>query len=366
MGGIRGLRLVVILLSLVMLAGLAPMGTGSPSRVDAQGVVSPWVPAGLVEIERGSRSLDQIADGFPNPDDARIFLFSWGFGGNVYFNYAGETNAGTTSLEVSLHLFDSSFSAADALAYYAAGRVESLGLDPIPVAVIGDEVLAVAGDRDGASEVTFYVRTGTVLVRVSAVAPSGDPYDDAMQTASQFIDVVGTAPDDSSPRNVDDLLLTLFDLAPGFVISDEGTRDQADIASTFLRPAEADDVLSSTGFRQNVYRYFTRDASQSPYPGAATRIEVSLHLFDDWRGASDALLYYADGRAEAIGIRPSAIYDIGDGAIVLVGAAPGGGIESTVYLLVGNVLARISATAPDGDPSADALATAFVIVGRAG
>ncbi len=363
MGTLRRIGLVYVLLAVTLLAGLAP--AGSVNQAAAQGDLSPWVPAGLVEIERGSRTAEEIADGFPDPFEARQLLTLWGFGGNAYYNYAGETRDGTTSLEVSLHLFADTVSAADALSYYAAGRVIALGLDLVPVAAIGDEVLAVAGDRDGSAEVTFYVRSGTILVRVSAVAPSGDPFDDAMLTASQFIGVVGSSPDTSSPRTVDELLPSLFDLPAGFVIDDEGDRDQSDIAGTFLRPAEADDVLAAAGFQGNVYRYFTRPARLSPYPGAATRLEVSLHLFDDWRGAANALVYYADGRAEAIGIRPSATYDIGDGAIVLVGAAPGGGIESTVYLLVGNVLARISATAPDGDPSADALAAAFVIVGRA-
>lgn len=66
-----------------------------------------------------------------------------------------------------------------------------------------------------------------------------------------------------------------------------------------------------------------------------------------------------------MGSRVAGFYEIGDGAIVLLGAAPGGGIESTVYQLVCNVLARITAIAPDGDPTADALAVAFAVADRA-
>lgn len=346
----------------MLLAGL--VGVAPPS-VGAQADPSPYVSAGLVEIERGGRSLDEIAAGFPAPDEAATLLRAWGWAANAFFNYAGETVNGTTSLEVSLHLFADDPSATEALSYFAAGRALAVGLDPVPIGRIGDEVLAIGGRRDGGNEVTIYVRSGAILVRVSAVTPSGDPFPDADATAAQFLVDIQGDPGRASATTLDQLLPDLYDLPAGFGVTDEGVRDQGDIAATFLRPAEADGVLSSLGFQENVYRYFARPASQSPYPGAATSIEVSLHLFGGISGAVDALPYYADGRAEALGIRVAGYYEIGDGAIVLLGAAPDGGIESTVYLLVGNVLARITAVAPDGDPTADALAVAFTVAGRA-
>ena len=265
---------------------------------------------------------------------------------------------------MSLHLLGDPASATEAMSYFAAGRTLLLGMSPIPIARIGDQVLAIGGRRDGVNEATIYVRGGAFLVRVSAVAPGGDPFPDATETASQFLADVHGSGTSVSARTVDELLPTLSFLPAGFFVSDEGDRDQNDIAGTFLRPFEADSVLTSCGFQGNVYRYFARDYAYSPYPGAATSIEVSLHLFGSAGGATEALPYYADGRAEAIGIRVAGYYDVGDGAYVLIGAAPGGGVESTIYMLVGNVLARISAVAPDGDPTADALATAFAIASR--
>lgn len=50
-------------------------------------------------------------------------------------------------------------------------------------------------------------------------------------------------------------------------------------------------MLSSLGFQENVYRYFALPVSRSPYPGVATTIEVSLHLFDGISGAVDAFPY---------------------------------------------------------------------------
>ena len=360
-----GSRVGVIVAILLVLTGLVPAGI-SPAAAAAQAGPAPYVPAGLVETERGGRTLEEIADGFPAPAEAATLLRAWGWSANAYFNYSGETASGTTALEVSLHLFADGASATEAMSYFAAGRSLIVGIDPVPIERIGDDVLAIGGRRDGVNEVTIYVRSGALLVRVTAVSPGGDPFPDADVTATQFLVNVQQGGTDASPRTVEDLLPSLADLPFGFRISDEGYRDQDDIAGTFLRPAEADSLLSAVGFDGNVYRYFSRSSADSPYPGAATSIEVSLHLFGTYDGASEALVYYAEGRSEAIGIRIAGSYDIGDEAIIMIGPAPGGaGIESTVYLQEGNVLARISAVAPDGDPTADALATAFAVAGRA-
>ena len=249
------------------------------------------------------------------------------------------------------------------MSYLAAGRTLLLGMRPVPIGRIGDQVLAVDGRRDGVNEVTVCVRRGAYFVRVSATAPDGDPFPDATLKASQFLTDVQGRGTSASARSVNELLPTPPDLPIGFVVSEEGYRDGSEIASAFLRPVEAGRVPAACGFQENVYRYFSRDDAYSPYPGAATSIEVSLHLFGSASGAADALPYYADGLAEAIGIRVAGFYDVGNGAFVLIGSGPNGGIESTVYMLTGNVLARISSVASDGDPTADALAVAFIIAG---
>jgi len=51
---------------------------------------------------------------------------------------------------------------------------------------------------------------------------------------------------------------------------------------------------------------------------------------------------------------------------VLQGVVPGkDGVEVTDYLLVANVLARMSSVTADGEPLADALATALVVASGA-
>ncbi len=362
-------RLVSFLTTLTIMLAVMPV---APAPVEAralamvQASASPFVPEGLEEIERGSRTLDEIASGFPSPAEAGRLLSSWGWEGNAYYNYAGSTDAGTDSLEVSFHLFASPAGATEAMSYFAAGRALMLGLSPVPVARIGDELLAISGSRDGVNETTIYLRDGAFLIRISAVAPVGDPTSDAITTAEGLLLQAQVTGPLVRSGSVEDLLPTLRELPAAFIVSDEGRRSQSDIAQTFLRPREAASFLAAQDFRTNVYRYFAAPEGSSPYPGAATSIEVSLHLFGTSAQADRALPYYADGRAEALGIRVVGAYDIGNGAIMLQGVAPdGSGVEVTVYLLLGNVLARISAVSPDGAPTADALATTLAVAARA-
>ncbi len=355
-------RSVSIAIALALALATALLGTAA---IGAQSAASPYVPAGLVEVERGARGLDEIAAGFPAPDDAAALLAGWGWEGNAYFNFAGATANGTTSLEVSFHLFASESGATEAMSYYAAGRARMLGLSPLPIARVGDELLAIGGARDVGDEVTIYLRNGAYLIRISAVAPSGDPTADAVATARGITGPAG-GPSPADPGTVDSLLPMLREMPAGSVVTDEGTRSEAEIAATFLRPGEAATFLADHDFRVNVYRYFAIPAGATGYAGSATSMEVSLHLFGSAEGAEAGLVYYAEGRAEAIGLRVVGSYELGDGAVLLQGPAPSGpGMEATVYLLLGNVLARISAVSPNGDPTADALAVTLLVTDRA-
>lgn len=346
-----------LLVTWLLLSGAVTL----PDRVGAQSA-APFVPAGLVEIERGSRDLDAIAAGFPSPDEAAQLMTAWGWAGNAYFNFAGVTASGTTSLEVSFHLFDGEPGATEAMSYFAAGRATVRGYDPLPFERVGDDALAIGGPVAGGTEVTIYLRIGAYLVRISAVSPSGDPYGDAAATARGVVRDLTGGGTTRPARTVDELLPTLDDMPVGFRVTEEGSRDADEVAQTFLRPGEASVRLDQLGFEANVYRYFAAPGDVLRARGSATTIEVSLHLFETSAGALEALDYYAEGRSESLGIEVVGAYDIGDGTVVLRGdLAADTGTESTAYLLLGNVLARISAMSPDGDPTADALAVAVAV-----
>jgi hypothetical protein len=323
------------------------------------------VPTGLAEVERGARTLNEIASGFPAPAEAAALLNSWGWQENACFNYAGLTAAGTNSLEVSFHLFTTPSGATEAMSYFAAGRALMLGLSPVPIARVGDELLAIGGIANGENETTIYLRLGAFLIRISAVAPFGDPSQDAIITAQNIVYLLTYGATNAQRGTVESLLPTLFDLPLGFVVTEEGGRTAGEVADTFLRPNEASALLFSLGYQTNVYRYFASQTGRSSFPGSAVAFQVSLHLFGTSSQAQDALTYFAYGRAESLGLQVVGSYQLGDGAFVLQGPDPNGiGIESTVYMLLSNVLARVSAVSIYGSPTADALNLAWVVALR--
>src|SRR5215212_11149724 len=103
------------------------------------------LPAGATLVEEGTRSLDELAAGFPDPDDARQVLTAWGWSRTVYRIYVIDPAAAPRSttaipapdrLEISLHQFATSSTigsaaagASYALPYFAHGRAVMLGQD---------------------------------------------------------------------------------------------------------------------------------------------------------------------------------------------------------------------------------------------
>ena len=167
----------------VIRSGAASQGTGDMLTTMLPAVSE--VPAGLMRTAEGSRSAEEIAATFPDPADAAQRFPRWGWQESVYRDFASPD--GTTSVSVSLHRFADPQSAADAVPYLAEARAGALGLDPIPVADIGDQVAAVAGEVAGGQEVSLYVQQGAVVARVTVVTAAGEPLAIARETASAML-----------------------------------------------------------------------------------------------------------------------------------------------------------------------------------
>ncbi|MER3485547.1 MAG: hypothetical protein C4345_05850 [Chloroflexota bacterium] len=120
------------------------------------------------------------------------------------------------------------------MSYYAAGRALMLGLDPVPMQRLGDHMLAIGGVRDVGNEITIYVRSDAVLVRISAVAPFGDPSVDATTNAWDILAYLNNASVTTPVTAPDALLPTLADLPLRFVVTADGWRSLNEIADTFL------------------------------------------------------------------------------------------------------------------------------------
>jgi hypothetical protein len=114
---------------------------------------------------------------------------------------------------------------------------------------------------------------------------------------------------------------------------------------TFPAPAEARERLATWGWRENAYRSFV--AAGELEPGAPSAVEISLHRFASESGASAALPYFAEARAQARGLSlvPNESTPPGEAAVVGQGAE---GNEATLYVRLGTILLRVTAVVPDG------------------
>lgn len=173
----------------------ASVAFGAPIETASLAALLPTedeVPPGLVLIDEGGRSADEITATFPDPDEAAALFADWAWEENAYRDFAAADDDGlsadaTTSLSANLHRFGDAASAGAALPYLVDARITALGMEPLGVSVLGDQAGAIAGATDVGYEVSVYVRRGDIVARVSAVSPAGDPTADAMNVVEAFL-----------------------------------------------------------------------------------------------------------------------------------------------------------------------------------
>lgn len=154
------------------------------------------------------------------------------------------------------------------------------------------------------------------------------------------------------------MLPTEAELILGWTVVEEGARGEGAIAASFPAPAEAATLLATWGWEENVYRNYAG-------PDGISTAEVSLHRFATASGAAEALPYYADGRSIALGLAPMPLAPLGDQSTA-VGGNVAAGRETTVYARRGALLVRVSVVLAAGDPTAEAIALATVVLARSG
>lgn len=148
---------------------------------------SSQLPVGMVLEDDGSRGLADIAATFPDPDDAETVLLRWAWAFNAYQVYVAGAYANPETparLEISLHQFSNNTGAAYALPYFAHGRAVALGQAEGPVGQLRPCEAAVTSR----TEATRYLRSGDLLIRVTAVmqGTSGEQtYYQALAAATQ-------------------------------------------------------------------------------------------------------------------------------------------------------------------------------------
>jgi len=144
----------------------------------------------------------------------------------------------------------------------------------------------------------------------------------------------------------------------GLTMTGEGARIAEEITQTFPDPVDASQRFTEWGWQENAYRDFAS-------PDGATALSVSLHRFADVQSASEALPYLAEASRIVSGFEPVAIAELGDKSEAIAGQVAGGR-ELSVYVQVGDVVARISVVTPTGDPLPIAMTTARALLGKTG
>lgn len=160
---------VAILAPFAVGAQFRPLSDSLPGQSDFS--------TSITIVGEGARSLDDIANGFADPVEARRLLIEWGWQENAYRTVRTNEPAliPITSIETSLHRFSSAEGAAKALNYYADGRAEALGLAPLELTDNGFTIRAIAGAVADGYEITLYLLANETLVRMSAVGPTDFP-----------------------------------------------------------------------------------------------------------------------------------------------------------------------------------------------
>jgi hypothetical protein len=219
------------------------------------------------------------------------------------------------------------------------------------IELFGDQTAAVTGPAYNGTETTLYARRGNLLIRATAIAPNGNPLGDVIEVVlvplRQLIDELGVV----SPQLWDELPQPSM-MPAGLVPAGDQARSAATIADTFPDPAEAERLFQAWGWREHAARSFVADG-----PGTAngtTQFDIAVYRFADPTAVSEALPYFLDTRAEALGLSEVAAPMIGDEARAISGPVQGGQ-EATLYIRGGFLLLRFTAVGT-GNPMADIVA----------
>ena len=152
------------------------------------------VPTDLTVVADSTRNEEQVVESLGGGRPAEASLDEWGWSGNAERSFenpdpANADPASTTYLSVSVHGFDSPESAGEALPFYAEILVASgSGYSEIDAPDVGDAAqMFSVNDANGGTWITLYVQDGSVMYRIFAVSPGGDPTEDVVAIANELV-----------------------------------------------------------------------------------------------------------------------------------------------------------------------------------
>ena len=323
----------------------------------------------FVSVDNRSRTLAEQATGFSNADEAARLLADWSWQENAFvvFQAAALTPSGApaATIDISLTRFADAAGAATAMPYFLQDRTAVLGqreVQNLNQRPIGDETRIVTGPVDGGEDTTIYVRSGVLLLRISATSRSGGPAVSPVEIARGILDRDAPQSPSSTVRQLateaisDSLPL---DYAACFRIDGEGALDLPAVVERLATGAETSAALQALGWQGGDYRQFACD----PPPGGIGWVDISVHRFPDAAAAAEAVDFFAASRAQGMNLQPAAATELGEHSAALAGPAVNGQ-EYTLYTHNGPLLFAVTGVAPasTSDPRADVEAIAAALL----
>lgn len=121
--------------------------------------------------------------------DAAERLREWGWQKSAFQIFACDAPpAGAAGwVQVSVHRFGDPFTAKAAADRFAAGRASGSALDFVAPPTLADDAVALVGPVANGTEVSVYAASGPLVVRVTAVAATGEPAADAEAVLRQVL-----------------------------------------------------------------------------------------------------------------------------------------------------------------------------------
>ena len=176
----RCLILVFLVLTLLLASGPFVSGTRAQGSSVADLIPEslPVATPGCFSIEdEGSFDVASLIDRFgemPGADD-HLATLGWEDGAFRQFVCDPAPRGHVGWFELNAHRFRDASSAADAVLLFASARALATRVHNVAAPTLGDARAALAGPSDEGREYTLYASTGPLLLRVTGVAPDGDP-----------------------------------------------------------------------------------------------------------------------------------------------------------------------------------------------
>jgi hypothetical protein len=146
------------------------------------------------------------------------------------------------------------------------------------------------------------------------------------------------------------VMLTEGEVPEGLVMTDDRERTLTEVASGFAQPEAAERQFKTWGWRANSVRAFHTPASVKADPQQIDGIYISVHQFGTPEDAAAAMAYSVQIHTGGTKLEEQDHEPLGDSSVVLYGPMPYGN-EVTYYVQQGDLLIRLSASSPKGDPS---------------